>query len=467
MSERAIGTGTVEDRRRRRILADHRARLAIEEGMQRCRFWFAGIAIVQLLLYEADRPWVSAANAAALVLVWLAVRWAVRRGPTIAGVRRLGWAAMAADTLIIAVAMVNLLRDPTDPVQMLPVIVACEAALRWGRFGGLGGGLLAGVMAAAWSVAAHRTADVSLPSAFVTFRVAVMVGVGVLLGSVMSAAVRERRRAETISDASSDLIATFGFDGQVRSVNPACEAILGYRPEELIGIDRADLIVEEDRPGGPPDVEGLRREQSRREELRFVHRDGHHVWLEVDLQVDVDERLVCAIGRDVSERRRTEAELRRRADHDDLTGVANRSQLVARLARDLDDGRDVHLLFVDLDGFKAVNDAHGHRAGDVVLQEVAGRIRAVGEPEDLVARLAGDEFCVLLAPPSDDARARRRAADIETALARPYDVGDTVVVGASVGWAASCIDDRPADLLERADLAMYAAKRARRRAATA
>lgn len=81
--------------------------------------------------------------------------------------------------------------------------------------------------------------------------------------------------------------------------------------------------------------------------------------------------------------------------------------------------------------------------------------------------LGGGLLAGLMAAPSADARARRQAVDIESALARPYDVGGTIVVGASVGWAASHIDDRPADLLERADLAMYAAERARRRAATA
>ncbi|HEX7135308.1 MAG TPA: sensor domain-containing diguanylate cyclase [Iamia sp.] len=463
MSDSTLAMPGAHERIRRRALTDHRARLAAESTMQRCRFWFAGVGFVQSFLYAGDRPWLSTAIAVVLALHWLVVRTVLRRGPGIAALRRLGGAAMAVDTALVAVAMANLLRDPTDPVQMLPVIVAGEAAVRWGRWGGIGGGVVAGLMTATWSVAVHARADIDLPSAFVTFRFAAMVGVGVLLGAALGTARRERRLAEIVSDASSDLIATFGFDGRLRSVNPACEAVLGYRPEELIGRDRAELIAPEDRPVGPPDADLWRRDGTRRAELRFVHRDGHHVWLELDLQADPDERLVCAVGRDVSERRRAEAELRRRAEHDDLTGVANRSGLLAGLARELGEGRRVHLLFVDLDGFKAVNDVHGHRVGDAVLREVADRIRALGEPQDLVVRLAGDEFCVLLAARSDDDLARRRASAIGEALARPYAAGTgTVRLSASVGWAASLPTDRPADLLERADLDMYEAKRLRR-----
>ena len=98
-----------------------------------------------------------------------------------------------------------------------------------------------------------------------------------------------------------------------------------------------------------------------------------------------------------------------------------------------------------------------------MLREVADRIRALGAPHDLVVRLAGDEFCVLLAARSDDDLARRRASAIGEALARPYEAGTgTVRLSASVGWAASLPTDRPADLLERADLDMYEAKRLRR-----
>jgi diguanylate cyclase (GGDEF)-like protein/PAS domain S-box-containing protein len=440
-----------------------RSRFEAERDLQRCRLWFAAVAVVQALLYPADRVWLSWVLIAVIVATAAVVHRVLRSDPSLTTMRRLGIGVMAADTLVVALALANLLRDPTDPVQGLPVVIAGEGAVRWGRNGGIAAGFLAGAMSAAWSVASHHRAGLDLPIAFVTFRIATMVGMGLLLGGAFSMARRERRLAEAVTEASSDLIATFGFDGTVRSVNPACEEILGYRPSELIGKDRADLMIDVQRPFGPPNVEALRATGQRHVEVRFRHREGHDVWLEVDLQADMEERVICAIGRDVSDRRRAEAELRHRAEHDDLTGAANRAHLVGRLARDLIEAGRVHLLFVDLDEFKAVNDRFGHRAGDTVLREAATRIRVVCGRDDLVVRLSGDEFCVLLQAPADDALAALRAREVTAALDAPYGLPQgTIHLGASVGWAASLPDDGPADVLERADLAMYETKRARR-----
>ena len=135
-------------------------------------------------------------------------------------------------------------------------------------------------------------------------------------------------------------------------------------------------------------------------------------------------------AQDISERRRVEHELRdltatlaERAVRDPLTGLANRTLLHERLrgilARDARAGTTTALLFLDLDGFKAINDKHGHAVGDLVLKVVADRLTAVVRPSDTVARLGGDEFVVLVEGAEeatvDDARrpgqARRRAAD--------------------------------------------------------
>lgn len=154
-------------------------------------------------------------------------------------------------------------------------------------------------------------------------------------------------------------------------------------------------------------------------------------------------------------------DLRHRAYHDPLTGLPNRVLLLDTMERRLAAGRPVALLYVDLDGFKPVNDTHGHDAGDRVLATVADRLRDCGG--ELVARLGGDEFALLVPPGAADAVAARVIA----AVGAPVPVrGTTVTVGASVGIAEQARAGA-GELMRHADVAMYAAKlRGRNRAVT-
>jgi diguanylate cyclase (GGDEF)-like protein len=171
---------------------------------------------------------------------------------------------------------------------------------------------------------------------------------------------------------------------------------------------------------------------------------------------------------DVTELREQARRNEQRANHDALTGLANR----ARFEHKLNDaaalcqaqGRMASVLFIDLDGFKAVNDTLGHQAGDEVLKAVAGRIKRVLRGEDLVARLGGDEFAVLLADLSDDTVVQAVAAKIERALRPPVAVGGgSATVGASIGWSVlGTAGMSAAQVLADADQAMYRAKRARK-----
>jgi diguanylate cyclase (GGDEF)-like protein len=159
-----------------------------------------------------------------------------------------------------------------------------------------------------------------------------------------------------------------------------------------------------------------------------------------------------------------ENRIRQLAHYDMLTGLANRinfrEHLDARLATP---GARLALLYIDLDGFKVVNDTKGHRAGDALLEEVAARLRSVcGDPATTMARLGGDEFAVLV--PNDDAqRATALASAIIGALGAPYLLGSdqNVRIGASIGLAlAPAHGDDAETLLSRADIALYAAKSA-------
>ena len=154
------------------------------------------------------------------------------------------------------------------------------------------------------------------------------------------------------------------------------------------------------------------------------------------------------------------------AAHDPLTGLANRTLFADRLDRALArarrEGRPGALLLLDLDGFKAINDAHGHAAGDHALVAVAERLRGCVREVDTVVRLGGDEFSVVLDGVDAAAEARRVAKRIRAALAEPLrlDGGAPLALSASIGVAVFAGWEAPADLLRRADGAMYAAKRA-------
>jgi diguanylate cyclase (GGDEF)-like protein/PAS domain S-box-containing protein len=156
----------------------------------------------------------------------------------------------------------------------------------------------------------------------------------------------------------------------------------------------------------------------------------------------------------------TERDIRHRSTHDALTDLPNRSWLLDRLTRTLKRHR-TGVVFIDLDGFKAVNDTYGHQAGDHLLREIARRLQAAVRPDDLVARLAGDEFAVLCERVSSPAAVERLAQRVLTAIQEPVVLAEaTVHVSASAGVAISCADlSDPDRLLNASDIAMYAAKR--------
>ena len=167
--------------------------------------------------------------------------------------------------------------------------------------------------------------------------------------------------------------------------------------------------------------------------------------------------------RDVTERRRLREELVRLARLDPLTSLANRALFTERLTAGLQGGRrhrDLVLVLIDLDGFKAVNDSLGHMAGDSLLKQFAGRLTGLARQGDTVARLGGDEFAIIqpgpIAPKGGEEVARR----ISEAMRRPFNVHDTeVMLGASIGIAvAPEHGTRPEELIFNADLALYRAK---------
>lgn len=188
-------------------------------------------------------------------------------------------------------------------------------------------------------------------------------------------------------------------------------------------------------------------------------------------QFDEDGAVYEMIGvaTDITERWKLERNLQHRATHDPLTGLANRRLLFARLAGALESPQSAEqqdesicLLYVDLNGFKEVNDRYGHEAGDALLAAVAGRIEGCQRPSDTAARVGGDEFCVLLEGASGTEEAARVAERLVASLETPFSVGNlTVEISASIGIAVKDKDSgsrSPDELMREADAAMYRAK---------
>jgi len=197
-------------------------------------------------------------------------------------------------------------------------------------------------------------------------------------------------------------------------------------------------------------------------EYRVIRPDGEIRWLSGrgSIRRDGSRRILVGVITDVTERRAAEGELARLAHTDALTGLPNRTQLLATLDAAFAAGEPVTLLVMDLDGFKEVNDGLGHDTGDRLLVEVAARLRAGVRPSDLVARLGGDEFAVALVGTAEVAGGVTVAENLLATLGRPIEVaGLRLPVGASVGIAVAPEHGVSAgDLLRHADVAMYRAK---------
>ena len=291
----------------------------------------------------------------------------------------------------------------------------------------------------------------------------------------------ERHRATT--ETATDAILTLDQGGFIVGVNSAGEEVFGYGSEEMIGKSVGELMPETlgllghallkqpDLTEGSLESASETQLPSRRIELLAMKKNREEIPLEVSFSgfTHGGRRMITAFAHDISERKRAE-ELEHQAFHDPLTGLPNRVLFMNRLEHAFERaGRhrsSVGVMFLDLDGFKRVNDSLGHEAGDQLLIAVADRLKGCLRPEDTVARLGGDEFTVLLEELTGVQEAIQVTERIVERLKAPYDLGEhasqanlVVCVSSSIGIALGSAEVRdPTELLRRADLAMYQAK---------
>jgi diguanylate cyclase (GGDEF)-like protein/PAS domain S-box-containing protein len=276
---------------------------------------------------------------------------------------------------------------------------------------------------------------------------------------------RSERRFRSLVQHAPDAITVLARDGRITYASPAMGRILGVTEGALIGMTFQELL----HPDEVAEVDGIlatlaeHPEGTTLLERRVRRSDGGWRWIEsrlTNLLGDRSVRGIVANHRDVTERKRLERQLEHQANHDALTGLANRRQLSQELA-ETDNADFDAMIFIDLDRFKDINDQLGHAVGDRLLATVAARIGANVRPGDLAARLGGDEFAVLLRDTSRQ-QAESIADRLLTTIREPMQIdGHDIDIDASVGVAVSEPGDgrTSRDLLHESDVAMYVAKR--------
>ena len=284
--------------------------------------------------------------------------------------------------------------------------------------------------------------------------------------------VEQLRFQASVLEAMGQPVIATDLEGKVLYWNRAAEETYGWSSGEALGRRSRDLTVpKESLEKAEEVVSELRAGRTWSGEVLLRRKDGSIVPVFVTATPLFDARgdLAGMIGvsSDISERKALQEELERRASHDPLTSLPNRHAFVERIGQALrrtrrrQNSREVGVLFMDLDGFKTINDSLGHEAGDRLLVAVAERLRNRLRSEDVLARFGGDEFAVLLEDTAGTSEAIRVAQRIAEDLREPFTVDDFQVslstsIGITLGTAHA--NDDPERMLRKADSAMYRAK---------
>jgi diguanylate cyclase (GGDEF)-like protein/PAS domain S-box-containing protein len=272
-----------------------------------------------------------------------------------------------------------------------------------------------------------------------------------------------------VAEHTSDLVCLHDPSGTFTYVSPSCRRLLDLDPASLTGTHPVDIAHAGTRDALVQAIHdaGRRGSEPTRFRHRLRHRNGGFRWFETAitpiLAPDGTVRQLQSSSRDITEQRETEQSLIKQAFHDELTGLPNKALLIDRMSHALAvserSNQPIGVLFIDLDGFKTINDTLGHQVGDTALSKVAERLTAIVRPGDTLARIGGDEF-VMLCAGTDGARgATAVARRILDAFAQPFVLeGREISISASIGIATSMGSEDPSRIIDNADTAMYEAK---------
>lgn len=264
-----------------------------------------------------------------------------------------------------------------------------------------------------------------------------------------------------------DAVCVVDKHGHFVFVSAAFETIFGYSPEEVIGRNMLDLVYQDDKETTLKAVDTLISGVAHpRFENRWVRKDGSIVHILWSVRWSEKHQVRIAVAHDISERKANEEQLHYLVGHDQLTNLPNRMLLLDRMESSLkkaeQDSLKLSILFIDIDGFKEVNDTFGHSVGDKLLKAIAMRLQNCVRSSDTVGRLGGDEFLILLDGINNLDNVLKVAEKVRLACNKVFVVdGHSLNLSSSIGIAMYPeMGKTYQQLIQVADQAMYKSKKA-------
>lgn len=406
------------------------------------------------------------------------------RGDMTAWTREASWRRIAEGGLTLgAVTATSFLvfSQSKFPLLFLPSLPIIIATFRLGRFGAAASVIILTIVGSSFTL--HDTGPIALMRTDLGDRLQFLqfyLAITVLTALPVAADLARRRqlydalrdseaRYRLLTAKSSDIVMNLDVDGCIRFVSPSVRTLGGYEPDDLVGTNALALVHPEDRER----VSQVHRAALRAPETPFMveyrgcRSDGAATWMETHTQ-GVCERGgevsgVVSVVRDITHRKALEQTLATEASTDPLTGLANRRSFERCFENHLAEHSGGTIAAFDIDHFKQVNDRHGHAAGDLVLKRFAALAKGMVREGDVVARLGGEEFAILLrrATPDQALAVCDRLREATQNMAMQIG-GATIRITVSGGIAPLSAEQSAEATLAAADAALYSAKRAGR-----